>query len=198
MLPPLRDDVLPPLRDDVLPPPNEPLRVDVELPERYDDELLRVVDVELPERYDDELLRELLLLFVLPTLLLELELFTDVLLPDERVVDVVPPDTRTAPLRDDELLTVPPTVRLPSDLVLLFEFPPWRKLSLRPVEVLIFVTVPVRVLLSRPLAFDDEPVEVVMPVFTFTSLMPYELLTFTPVDVEPPRLGRTVALSTLP
>lgn len=94
---------------------------DVELPERYDDELLR--DDELFELFT--LLLELLLLELLKvvlelfTLLFVFELFTVVLFPDERVVEVVPPDTRT------EL----PTEMLLSDVLLLplvlpLELPP--------------------------------------------------------------------------
>ena len=79
----------------------------------YDELELRDDDVELPERYDDELLRDVELLELF-TLLFVFELFTVVLLPDERVLEVVPPDTRT------EL----PTEMLLSDVLLLpLEFP---------------------------------------------------------------------------
>ena len=60
----------------------------------YDELELRDDDVELPERYDDELLCDVELLELF-TLLFVFELFTVVLLPDERVLEVVPPDTRT-------------------------------------------------------------------------------------------------------
>lgn len=103
----------------------------------YDELELRDDDVELPERYDDELLRddelfelftlllELLLLELLKvvlelfTLLFVFELFTVVLFPDERVVEVVPPDTRTE-LPTDMLLS--DVLLLP--LVLPLELPP--------------------------------------------------------------------------
>ena len=84
----------------------------------YDELELRDDDVELPERYDDELLCDVELLELF-TLLFVFELFTVVLLPDERVLEVVPPDTRT------EL----PTEMLLSDVLLLplelpLELPP--------------------------------------------------------------------------
>lgn len=213
---------MPYLRVEVLPPRDEPpllyepderlellcepeivvLRIADELV-LYDELELRDDDVELPERYDDELLRDDELPLELFTLLFVFELFTVVLLPEERVVEVVPPDTRTEPLFDVDVLTdvftEPPTDRLlPDDLLLLLELPPWRKLSLRPpVEVPMLLTPLLRVLLSRPLTV-DEPVDVEIPVLTFVSLTRYELLVFTPVELEPPRLGRVVVPSTLP
>lgn len=60
------------------------------------------------------------------------------------------------------------------------------------------VTPLLRVLLSRVPTVEEVPVDTVRPVLTFVSLTRYELLVFTPVEVEPPRLGRVVVFSTLP
>ena len=130
-----------PLLDDELELPDETLFVPV-LRTAVDDEPLD--DVELPAET----------LFV-PVLRNEVddELLDELLL----LVEIVPPVTRIVPLFDEE----------PVFDELLDELPPWRKLSLRPVLVVVLLLL-LRVLTSRVVV--DVEFDVAVEMFTLVSL----------------------------
>ena len=131
-----------PLLDDELELPDETLFVPV-LRTAVDDEPLD--DVELPAET----------LFV-PVLRNEVD---DEVLPAEPLllVEIVPPVTRIVPLFDEE----------PVFDELLDELPPWRKLSLRPVLVVVLLLL-LRVLTSRVVV--DVEFDVAVEMFTLVSL----------------------------
>lgn len=130
-----------PLLDDELELPDETLFVPV-LRTAVDDEPLD--DVELPA--------ETLFVSVLRNEVDD-ELLDELLL----LVEIVPPVTRIVPLFDEE----------PAFDELLDELPPWRKLSLRPVLVVVLLLL-LRVLTSRVVV--DVEFDVAVEMFTLVSL----------------------------